>query len=182
MYTLPVSVQGADRIAPQGAPPLKGNAYGACFLPILTKKWKVIFILLLLLMMFADFGARSQVIKATIALLISAVYLLSKYITPRILNIAHWLCYIVPVVLLALGISGIFNPFKTMADTGENYEYVGSEDMEEDLSGDTRTFIYDEVIKSALRHHYVWQGRTPARGNDSWAFGAYQAEELKTAR
>ncbi len=157
----------------------------ACFLPILPRKWKIIFTLLLLLMIFADLGARSQVIKAAIALLIGVTYLLSKFVTNRILKIVHWLCYIVPTVLLVLGISGVFNPFKAMAENeGGKYEYdSGRLDSDpDDLAGDTRTFIYEEVISSALRHHYVWMGRTPARGNDSWTFGAYAAEELKTGK
>lgn len=59
---------------------------------------------------------------------------------------------------------------------------VNGQVVEDDLSADTRTFIYIEVIKSALQHNYVIGGRTPARGNDSMAFGALNAEELKTGK
>ncbi|WP_295913157.1 hypothetical protein [uncultured Alistipes sp.] len=59
---------------------------------------------------------------------------------------------------------------------------IKGEVINEDLSDDTRTFIYEEVITSAIRHRYVLFGRTPARGNDSAWFGAYNAEELNTGK
>lgn len=59
---------------------------------------------------------------------------------------------------------------------------VNGQWVEEDLSADTRTFIYEEVISSAIRHNYIWFGRTPARGNDSMSFGSYSAENLKTGK
>ena len=52
--------------------------------------------------------------------------------------------------------------------------------VESDLAADTRTFIYIEVLDSAIRNEYIVWGRTPARGNDSAAFGSFSAEELKT--
>ncbi|MBP8793118.1 MAG: hypothetical protein KBE41_04425 [Lutibacter sp.] len=157
----------------------------SCFLPILPRKWQLIFIVLLLVMMFADFGARSQVIKATIALLMSLAYLLSKYLSSRILKIAHWMFYILPLVLLYLGFTGVFNIYEGLSSNKGKYiesKLVDGEHVVDDLSADTRTFIYVEVIESALKHGYTFWGRTPARGNDSMAFGAYQAEDLKTGR
>lgn len=139
----------------------------------------------LFLMLIADLGARSQVIKAAMALLISIAYLLAKYLSDKILRLAHWCCYILPIVLLVLGLSGTFNIFKDLSSNEGKYKQVKMVDgqlVEEDLSADTRTFIYIEVIESALRHHYTVWGRTPARGNDSAAFGAYMADFLKTGK
>lgn len=157
----------------------------ACFLPILRKKWRNITFALLVLMIFADFGARSQMIKATIAILMSVAYVFSQYVTPKIIKIGLWLCYILPIVVLYLGISGQFNIFEDLSKNQGKYvktKIVNGERIEEDLSADTRTFIYEEVILSALRHNYVLWGRTPARGNDSIAFGAYSAENLGTGK
>ena len=39
------------------------------------------------------------------------------------------------------------------------------QELYEDAS-DTRSLIYLDVLDSAIKHHYVLQGRTPARGND----------------
>lgn len=158
----------------------------SCFLPIIPKKWRIVFLGLLVVMMFADWGARSQVIKATIALMISIAYLLSKYIKTALLKVVHWTCYIAPIIVLYLAISGIFNPFQAMTEKADG-KYVQESRItgvegEEDIAADTRTAIYEEVIESAVKNDYVWQGRTPARGNDSWIFGRYSAEELKTGK
>ena len=59
---------------------------------------------------------------------------------------------------------------------------VDGQIYEEKLAADTRTFIYEEVLASALKNNYVIFGRTPARGNDSYMFGLYNAEELKTGK
>lgn len=156
-----------------------------CFLPIIPKKWRYIFILLLLLMLFANWGARSQVIKSFFTLCMSACILFHKFFTNKILKFLHWTFYILPIILLFLGISGQFNIFEDLSkNEGKAVErkMVNGQWVEEDLSADTRTFIYEEVIGSAIRHNYIWFGRTPARGNDSMSFGSYSAENLKTGK
>ena len=153
-----------------------------CFIPALPKKWKYILLGLLFLMLVVDLTARSQTIKAAIVLLISAAYYLSRYTSTRIFNIAHWFCYIIPIVFLTTAIMGVFNPFQALEDNEGKYMTTDEVGEVEDLAADTRTGLYEEIVSSAVRHNYIWQGRTPARGNDSWIFGSYTAEELKTGR
>lgn len=156
-----------------------------CFLPVLDLRWSFLFVVMLLLMMFADFGARSQVIKALISLLISLAYLMRGFISAKILKFAHWGFYWLPAVLLYLGITGIFNPFEGMEGSSGKYvneKKVNGKKEQEDLSQDTRTFIYVEVVSSAIEHDYVLFGRTPARGNDSVYFGSFTAEDLGTGK
>ena len=78
-------------------------------------------------------------------------------------------------MLFILGVTGVFNVFHTTDYLGEQNitktAYDGTQ-YEENLAGDTRTFIYEEVITSALKNDYWIFGRTPARGNDSASFGA----------
>lgn len=157
----------------------------ACFLPLLPLKWRYLFAGLLLLMVFVDLGARSQVIKALAALILTGAVLIHQFIPIKVLKFVHWLFYIVPIVLLFLGISGRFNILQDVANNNGKYierKIVDGKIVEEDLGADTRTFIYVEVIQSALKHGYAIWGRTPSRGNDSVAFGALNAEELKTGR
>lgn len=156
-----------------------------CFLPIIPKKWKFIIGLLLVTMLWIDLGARSQVIKSAMVLLVSIGILFRKFISYRIIKLVHWACYISPIVLLFLGLSGVFNIFKDLTSNKGAYietKIVNGQIVEDDLSADTRTFIYEEVIESALKHNYVFWGRTPARGNDSMTFGTYSAEVLKTGK
>lgn len=156
-----------------------------CFIPIIPKKWKIIIGGLLIIMLFIDLGARSQVIKSAVVLLIALGVYFRKYISIKLLKFIHAFCYMFPVILLYLGISGTFNIFQDLSLNEGKYvekKVVNGQVKEDDLAADTRTFIYVEVIESALKHHYVIWGRTPARGNDSASFGAYNAEELKTGK
>ena len=142
-----------------------------CFYPIVPKKWMIIFLVLIALMMVVDLGARSQVIKSTVTLMIGVAYLCSNFLKPLMLKMIHWVCYITPIILLYLGINGIFNPFESFSKNAEGVyiQTYSDEDMgDEDISADTRTHIYVEVIESAVKNNYIWHGRTPARGNDSW--------------
>lgn len=157
----------------------------SCFLPIVPKQWRLLLLILLLLLLLSDFGARSQVIKAAVALTISISFYFFKHVNRNFLKISHWLFYLVPILLLYLGISGNYNLFEALSSNEGKYTQEALRDgeiVEEDLSADTRTFIYMEVINSALVHNYVFWGRTPARGNDSEAFGEFNAEELKTGK
>ena len=136
-------------------------------------------------MIFVDWGARSQVIKSIVVLLVAVGIYFRSYITLKMLKLVHWICYIGPIVLLILGLSGTFNIFEGLSSNKGKYierKFVNGQVVEEDISADTRTFIYVEVIQSALKHNYVIWGRTPARGNDSMYFGAFQAEKLKTGK
>ena len=156
-----------------------------CLLPLLRKKWILIIGGLLVVMLFIDLGARSQVIKSAMVLLVTLGIFFRRFISTKILRIVHWTCYVLPILLLYLGISGTFNIFEDLSSNEGKYvqkKVVDGKMIEEDLSADTRTFIYVEVIESALKHHYVLWGRTPARGNDSMAFGKFSAEELKTGK
>ncbi|MFT4203277.1 MAG: O-antigen ligase family protein [Chitinophagaceae bacterium] len=156
-----------------------------CFLPLIPTKWRYLLLGLLILMLLIDFGARSQVIKAAVALLISVGVYFRNRISVVWLRILFWGLCILPIVLLILGIAGIFNPFKDLSDHSGNFveqTVINGEVQDDDLAADTRTFIYQEVINSAVTHHYLWIGRTPARGNDSEVFGEYNAEELHTGK
>lgn len=155
-----------------------------CFWPIYQKKWRIILLLLLLSMLFVDFSARSQVIKTGVVVLVSLGYIFRRMISFKLVKLVHWAMYALPILLLVLGISGLFNIFEDLSSNEGKYVQLKRDEkgnvVRDDLSADTRTFIFVEIIESALQHNYVIWGRTPARGNDSLAFGAYNAEDLKT--
>lgn len=155
------------------------------FFPILNFKWKIIVFLVTIFVLTYDITARSNVIKFAIPLLIGLLFYLRKLISVKFLNATRLLLLFIPFVLLFLAISDVFNVFKLD-------EYIGQYDTtsiisakgsgEESLTGDTRSFLYLEVIESALRNEYVFFGRTPARGNDSVSFGDYNKEILNTGK
>lgn len=156
-----------------------------CFLPYLPRKWRYIIGFLLAFMLVADLGGRSQVLKALLAVCFSMLCIFRRFVSEGMLRCAHWLCYVSAIVLLVLGITGTFNIFTDMSSNSGKYvekKVVNGEHVEEDLASDTRTFIYIEVLQSALDHDYVLFGRSLARGNDSYSFGSFMAEELKTGK
>ena len=146
----------------------------ALFFFEIPKKWRFL-IGLCLFMMALQLGSRAQVMKVAVSLCFALAYWFRKYISVAYLRILHWAFYGIAILLLFLGIMGYYNFFSDgVAGGGDRtgkYEYAGSGSTEtEDLASDTRTFIYNEVITSALSHDYVLLGRTPALGNDSFFF------------
>jgi hypothetical protein len=139
-----------------------------CFLPIIKGKWKLMIFLLLIIMLVGDIGARSQIIKAAACLMISVAYVLSKFISKKLFGLAFALCFISPIVIMALAFTGTFNIFNMDDYVGSKYQTKSANGSA--VTDDTRSFIYVEVISSAIQHNYVIQGRTPARGNDTEAF------------
>lgn len=157
------------------------------FISTLNFKWKVIVLLITVFVVVFDITARSNVIKFLLPLLIGHLFYIRKFLSIKILNSFRLLLLFVPFVLIFLAVSNIFNIFKMEEYVGEyntksksSLRYDGSE--EESLTTDTRTFLYVEVIQSALRNEYVFFGRTPARGNDSFTFGDYNKEVLNTGK
>lgn len=148
-----------------------------CYLPILQKKWKIIFFFLIITMLIGALGARAQILKAAVVLCIAIGVYFRRLIPIFILKLIHWCLYIIPLVLLILGISGIYNIFQSNSEkyAGKYVErkVINGEETVSDATADTRTFIYKEVIESAVKHHYILFGRTPARGNDSSTFGEF---------
>lgn len=154
------------------------------FLPTYNLKWKIIFVILGILAMTADLGARSNAIKFAVSFLLLFLYYFRHLIPVKVFKYAQISFFIIPFIFLFLGISGIFNIF-SMDDywgSHETRKVTSDGVITEDLAADTRTFIYIEVIESALKHHYVIQGRTPARGNDSMSFGLMMGDDLKTGK
>ncbi|MPN16005.1 hypothetical protein SDC9_163342 [bioreactor metagenome] len=85
-----------------------------------------------------------------------------------------------PIVLFGLGVSGIFNVFDMDSYIKGDFTISGAgmdgSRVEESVTVDTRTFLYEEVLLSAINNNYWLWGRTPARGNDSYSFGAWAHE------
>jgi len=155
---------------------------GSFIFLIPSRKWRIMVLGLVIYMFFADFGARSQVIKSLIAITMSCAVLAKRIIPNFLVQLAGISFYILPIIFLYLGITGRYNIFDHI-DHSEVHvvEFVEGEmqidEVNKDLV-DTRTFIYAEVLLSAVNNNYIWIGRTPARGNDSPTF----AEQIKADR
>ncbi len=145
------------------------------FLPALSKHQRLIVLIVMFIVFFADLGARSNVLKFGIPIIILIIYYVRKWISVKILEAVRIFFFIAPFILFALAATNTFNIFnmeeyidREVTTTGTDYR---GRHTEIDVLQDTRTFLYEEVIHSAIKNNYVMFGRTPARGNDSQTFG-----------
>lgn len=150
------------------------------FLPVLTKRQKLLILCVTVVVLVADLGARSNVIKFGVPLLILILYFFRNRKIKRQLETARLTLFILPFVLFILGVSGIFNVFNMSEYMKGDLTYTGADPegniTEQNLTVDTRTFLYEEVLESAINNNYWLAGRTPARGNDSETFGVISVE------
>ncbi|WP_396168175.1 hypothetical protein [Flavobacterium sp.] len=155
------------------------------FYPSLNIKWKIIVVAFFLFVIVVGLDVRSNVIKFAITFLLSFLLYHKKYLDTKIFRFTYFFFLVIPFALFFLASTNVFNVFKMDEYIEGKYEttsVIGGQKELDDLKADSRTFLYEEVIGSALRNDYIIQGRTPARGNDSEAFGAFFAEDLGTRR
>lgn len=159
---------------------MSGTAYGVylipvsvmlLFLPLLPRKWKIILLGFSVISILSSLGARSNVIKFVVALAFGILYYIRPFVTINILKITRFFFLALPFVLFTLGVTGTFNIFNISEYTEGQYTTNNASGEKEDLTIDTRTGLYVEVLNSAIKNNYIWIGRTFARGNDSELFG-----------
>lgn len=155
------------------------------FFPVLNFKWKIIVLVLFLVVIVVGLDVRSNVIKYIVTFLLSLLLYFKSLLKSKLFNSTNLILLIMPFVLLFLGVSNIFNIFKMDEYIKGNYEttsVIAGQKEADDLKADSRSFLYEEVLLSAIKNDYVIMGRTLARGNDSNSFGSFFAEELGTHR
>lgn len=137
----------------------------------LPKKWKIITLIVFLFSCLYSLEARSNVIRAVVAICIGSLYYV-RYRIARYLKIVQCLFLYIPFALLILAVTQTFNIFKI-----NNYwknstitTFKDGKGTEIDLGADTRTLLYQEVILSAIKNHHVIWGASPARGYESQYF------------
>lgn len=153
------------------------------FLPGLKIQWKVILAIITLLVI-ADgivTGTRSFIVKFGIPVLLLLLYYLRFFIAyDKIIKASRWVLMIAPWILFFLGVSGIFNVFQIDQYLKINYVAETTTDegivKRQDITEDSRTFIYREVLQSAQKYNYWILGRSPARGNETVVFADFFEE------
>lgn len=146
-------------------------AFLLIFFPYLSKKWKIVVLLVTaIVLLLGALGARSSVLRFVISMVLAIAIYCRKFISETAIKISFVSLIIAPIILLYLGISGQFNIFKLQEEMGmEEYEVQNSFDKneQENLTADTRTFLYIEELQSAVKNNYVLFGRSLSRGYDS---------------
>lgn len=147
------------------------------FMPALSWAWRLTLVLLASLCVFSDLGARSNVIKFAFPFVLLALYtlqaLVSRNIFEHALRVTRNVLMLAPALFLVLGLTGTFNVFaidEYVDNDLTTIEHTAYGTSETNLKADTRSFLYEEVLGSAIRNNYWLLGRTPARGNESESF------------
>lgn len=152
------------------------------FLPVFTKRQKYIVLFVTAILIIADPAARSNVIKFSIPFFILLFYYFRNKIPSNIIETFRLGLLILPIILLVLGVTSVFNVFKISEYIKGDVTAIGLDNegnrVDMNVIEDTRTFLYIEVLESAVNNNYWFLGRTPARGNDSELFGMTEQAEL----
>lgn len=145
----------------------------ALFFPILPKKLKLCVLGAFAITILIGQDSRSDMLKFCVSILLAYIahwkWFLKK--SEILLNSIRFAGFLLPIVLLILGFTGIFNIFQiqeTLGVSDEEYTITNTSTGEKiSMAQDTRTFLYIEEAESAINHNYVLQGRSMARGCDS---------------
>ena len=160
----------------------------AIFIPCIKKHNLIPIAIAFAITLVFGFRSRSDVIKFLFCIVLGLSLFLYKYrfILVKLYRALHTILLSIPFVLAALAATGVFNIFMLDEVLGTDGKYTMSDDNyasgEASVLADTRTFIYEEEITSAINHNYIIQGRSIARGYDSAFFGNEVDEDMKTNR
>ncbi|MDB5157651.1 MAG: hypothetical protein JWR50_2358 [Mucilaginibacter sp.] len=117
--------------------------------PYLKPKWQKLILLVAITSIIVVFDFRSNIIKISISLILLIAYYFRRYILLSWIKTAQFLIFIIPLVFLSLAVSGTYNLFAESSKTSvtiQSKKYGSTQ--EENLTADTRTFLYVEVFKT----------------------------------
>jgi hypothetical protein len=143
-------------------------------LPLLPLRWRFLMLSLTFIVLFADVGARSNVIKFAVPLCFIFLYWTNDFWFNKISNFGRRFFLVLPIVLFTLASVGNFNIFKMDDYIPGDYTKVSTDSGvdPENLKADTRTLLYKEVISTADKYNSWLFGRSPARGNETVLFAS----------
>lgn len=144
------------------------------FFPIVNNRVKLLTAILFVIVI-SDTSSRSNLIKYIIPAFMGLLCIYRYFIPILLFRFTRMAFFILPLVLLLLASTNIFNVFKM--DQYISGEHISSQQFSstdvgnKNLLGDTRSFIYEEVYYSSIQFNSWLFGRTPTRGYISDYFG-----------
>lgn len=139
------------------------------FIPYISKKWKIIVIVVALTSIFVDVTFRSNIIKIGLSIGFLGIFYYKNLINSFIVKLL-WLVFLVtPIILFYTALFENFNIFKEMGGNKE-YTTINSQGEIENLSADTRTGLYQEVLLDMVLSEKTMFGKSPSQGYKSSHF------------
>lgn len=109
-------------------------------------------LLMAAMLLVADFSARSNIIRVIMAIgLCLSFYYVQR--NRRFINMCHKILFALPLLFVALGVSGVFNIFDMQSYLSESIEVTNAAGTKENLMADTRTLLYTETLTSMEKKH-----------------------------
>ena len=115
------------------------------FIPFVRLKYRVLIVVVALTSILMVIGFRSNLIK--IAFSVFFLFLFYCKVNDQLLRVLNLSLFVIPLIFLLLAATGNFNIFEEISSK-EGLEFQTNEDSGETLGGDTRTFLYLEVLNS----------------------------------
>lgn len=115
------------------------------FIPYLNIKWKTLITIVAItsILMVLDF--RTNIIKTTISIFILSTFYLPFILRKWTLNIINKIFFIIPFLFILFSLNG-YNIFDEISN--KNYEVKGNDNTKINMTSDTRSFLYIEVLNT----------------------------------
>ena len=152
------------------------------FIPYLQYKWKILIIIVAITSILLVIDFRTNIIKIVFSGLLLFLFYFKNLISQSWIRLAHFVLFFGPIVFFALAAFGSFSLFSELSTKNE-YVVTDSQGDEENLTSDTRTFLYEEVMQS-MNNTTEWLIGKSASGSYSsqWFYNTGGAMEGKRFR
>lgn len=143
-----------------------------------TKNKVMVILLIIFFFLVSTLESRATFIRCGTAFVIGLLMVLRFWskILHYVFHALTLALYLTPFVFLVLGVTQNFFIFEEIEDVFGGQVYVRATNNEysdyEDISSDTRTFVYIETVNSAYKNNYVILGHSLSRGYDSPSFSS----------
>jgi len=145
------------------------------FLPVLKRNWKWVLLALTAITIGGGLATRSFVLKYGIPIFLMVLYYFRLLPwTTGVIKFGRYFLLVLPWVLFVLAVTGVFNVFKIGENSGQEYVTTSVNNkgqiIEQSAVSDTRSFLFIEVLQSAVKYNYWFLGHSAARGNETTFF------------
>jgi len=117
------------------------------FIPHVKFRWKILIIGVAITSVLFYLGFRTNILKVVFSFSLLGLYYFRKTISQKIFSFGAIILFVLPFILIFLGLSNRFNVFEYLSEQ-KSYYTESRTGGEENLISDTRTFLYKEVLLS----------------------------------
>ncbi len=140
------------------------------FFPAFSKRQAIFILLLILLVILTDFTTKNHLLIFGIPFIILVIYYLRQKISVRVIELVCISLFVLPLLFIMLVATNLFNipEINEYYGTSKNNVSTGNESSSaaSGIAAGTKTFIYTDVLETAIKNNSWLLGRTPAKGED----------------